>query len=483
MYDESSWPFLASATLGLAVILAGILGAWRAAHTLPWAEAEAWFTEQPTARQVGSWVIVVFLWLVVPLPLALLMLPILVVLGAWRLDILVMLAIASAPFFRYLRPVGGQGVALAEVLILVGMASLVVRGLTWGGHSLLGDMRAILARSRTHAVIFFVIVAILSLSASEDLHLSLRELRLVVVEPALLFLLAMMVCQRDDRGREKIVWALVGSGALAAGQSLVQWLITDEVVATEGVRRALGPYGSPNNLGLLLERLLPVALSAVLLPWRGRREIAMIAVVVMGLALALTFSVGAWGGALVGVVAWGVQQGWIRTLRRRPSLFLGLVMAIVVGGGVLLSVERISSHLAITGDTTAGRRVSLWQSSLAMLRDHAIRGVGLDGFLDLYRTQYIRPEAWREPDLSHPHNLVLEWWLFLGLPGLAALGWFLVFFMMQVRHPHDSIAYGVIASLAAATAHGLVDRFYFGAPDLAIIFMCLLVLVAPPDRA
>ena len=35
------------------------------------------------------------------------------------------------------------------------------------------------------------------------------------------------------------------------------------------------------------------------------------------------------------------------------------------------------------------------------------------------------PETPFEPNLSHPHNLILQFWLQLGLPGLAALGWLL----------------------------------------------------------
>jgi len=35
---------------------------------------------------------------------------------------------------------------------------------------------------------------------------------------------------------------------------------------------------------------------------------------------------------------------------------------------------------------------------------------------------------------------------------------------------------GAMAGRAAAITHGLVDRFYFGAPDLAFIFFTLLVI-------
>ena len=37
---------------------------------------------------------------------------------------------------------------------------------------------------------------------------------------------------------------------------------------------------------------------------------------------------------------------------------------------------------------------------------------------------YILPAAWRDPSLNHPHNVVLDWWTRLGLPGLAlAAAW------------------------------------------------------------
>ncbi|MER3437068.1 MAG: hypothetical protein C4346_05405, partial [Chloroflexota bacterium] len=54
----------------------------------------------------------------------------------------------------------------------------------------------------------------------------------------------------------------------------------------------------------------------------------------------------------------------------------------------------------------------------------------LDQFLYQYRPRYIEPAGWAERYTSHPHNLVLDFWLRLGLGGLltlvamlALLGW------------------------------------------------------------
>src|SRR6185295_1702324 len=73
--------------------------------------------------------------------------------------------------------------------------------------------------------------------------------------------------------------------------------------------------------------------------------------------------------------------------------------------------------------TTTYFRLKLWQSSLNMFRDHWLLGVGLDNFLYLYRTRYILPEAWQEPNLNHPHNIVLDFATRRGFGGLLILVW------------------------------------------------------------
>ena len=65
-----------------------------------------------------------------------------------------------------------------------------------------------------------------------------------------------------------------------------------------------------------------------------------------------------------------------------------------------------------------------------MLRDHPLLGVGLDNFLYEY-PKYILPEAWREPNLSHPHNIVLDFWVRLGIGGVFILFWLLAAFYKQ----------------------------------------------------
>jgi O-antigen ligase len=125
-------------------------------------------------------------------------------------------------------------------------------------------------------------------------------------------------------------------------------------------------------------------------------------------------------------------------------------------------------------------RLKLWQASLAMLRDHWPLGVGLDNFLYAYRTRYILPEAWQEPDLSHPHNLLLDFGTRLGLGGIVLLIWLQVAFWRRAWRLYQTSAspliLGLMGSMAIFLSHGLVDNSYF-LVDLAFVFFLTMGLV------
>jgi O-antigen ligase len=112
-----------------------------------------------------------------------------------------------------------------------------------------------------------------------------------------------------------------------------------------------------------------------------------------------------------------------------------------------------------------------------MIRDHPLLGVGPDNFLSWYRDRYIRPEAWQEPNLSHPHNVVLDLWLSTGLLGLFAISWAIVrFFRVGLAlyraldsQAHRGMTLGLMAMMVDFVAHGMVDNSLFLA-DLALVF-------------
>jgi O-antigen ligase len=158
-----------------------------------------------------------------------------------------------------------------------------------------------------------------------------------------------------------------------------------------------------------------------------------------------------------------------------------LVVAVLVL--LVVGPSRLGS-LADTDQGTAFLRIQLWRSSWAMIRDHPVLGVGLDNFLYFYRSTYVLPTAWQEFNLSHPHNVVLDFWLRLGLPGLAVIGWLLISFFKRGRQGYRALpdgdarllVLGLMAGMVDFLAHGLVDNAFF-LVDLAFVFVLMLALL------
>jgi O-antigen ligase len=326
-------------------------------------------------------------------------------------------------------------------------------------------------------IILFLAAALLSLLATEYLRLSLRELRTLILEPLLFWYL----CRATLRTATDAAWlvgALLASATVVAIIGLVQLGFGGAVTDVQGVRRVLGTYTSPNHFALLLGRALPF-LAALAWSVRRWRAWAIAGGLLCAGALGATFSVGGWlatGLALLVVV--GLLGG------RRPLLALlaaGLVLAAVVF--VAAPTERLSGRLD-PRQGTSFVRVQLWQAAGQLVAESPLFGIGLDNFLYRYPALMAAGTPF-EPNLSHPHNLILQFWLQLGLAGVVALGWLLWQFgrltwpaaSVKNRSQVDrALAVGALGSMTDFVAHGLVDNSYF-LPDMSVIFW-LLVAVA-----
>jgi O-antigen ligase len=408
-----------------------------------------------------------------------------------RLDLGLALVAATAPFYRYPRPLFGKAFSMAEITTLLCLLSWGLRQLaTWHNQPTNHppNQPPILSfSSLDRAVLFFVVTAIASTFFAEYRHVALRELRVVVLEPAFFYLML-----RTSRLDGKALWRIVDLfvlGAVAVALiGLVQYgLGVNIITAEQGFRRLRSVYGSPNNAGLYLGRVLPVLVAvAMLATARGRRVAYGLATVPVGLAVLLSFSKGAMIlGVPLSLLALGMLAG-------RPWFWasLGTVTAAAIAAIPLLRTPRFASLLDTRGGTTFFR-LQLWQSSWIMFRDHLWLGVGPDNFLYHYRSRYILPAAWQEPDLSHPHNTLLDYGCRLGLCGLVAGFWLQIAFWrlaLPLRRPAEgstglagvpdrrALALGLMGSMVNFLAHGLVDASYF-VIDLAFVFFLTLGVV------
>jgi O-antigen ligase len=414
-----------------------------------------------------------------------------------------MLTVTAMPFYAYPLSLVGKSFALAELVLLPTLAGWALRyaGIRTAGllSSERDAARARLskaAKDLLRPLILFVALAVLTSLTAQHRREALRELRLVVLEPALLFL-ALVTLPLSRRERWRIIDGLILGGVLIAVIGLVQYFLLGRVITAEGgIRRLVSIYGSPNNVGLQMGRLLPVLLAVGL--WGGasdergwvatllrspRRLLYLVAALPVGLALLLSLSRGA---LLLGVPAALITLGLLAGPRWRKATLVAVVVGLLASALLLSFPQLLGPRFAGMLDLSQGSesfRVALWHSTWAMIGDHPFLGVGPDNFLYAYRTRYVLPSAWEEFNLSHPHNLALDFAARLGLGGLVALIWMQVVFWrraLPLRRLADrrgrALALGVMASMADFLAHGLVDASYF-LIDLAYIYMVSLAVI------
>jgi O-antigen ligase len=489
----AAFAFLA---LGLAVI------SWRGYHyasRLPWAGWWAWsvrsFAGLSDAKQAALVGATLALYVLCPWTGgALICLWLLLFFSYLRPEWTLLYATLTIPFSFYYRMLGPRGFSLAEMLIMAAMIGWVLRSLA-SKASLLKQPLALLGESfrwlrrldwlgLDSVWAFFLLLAVGSLAISKNLSVSIRELRVVVLDSGLFYLLisrSPWTAQNREQKRRFVLYfadALVLAGALIAVHGLYQYVSGGDTIVAEGVRRIRGFYGSPNNMALLLGRILPLALALAIWGKERLRSIAYApAVAFMALCLFLTFSRGAW---FLGLPA---ALFFLGAMRQRKTLLIA-IMIIVAAFLITIPIagtERIASLFSLSG--TSLFRLSLWKSTIAMIRDHPLAGLGLDNFL-YYYPQYILPEALAEPNLSHPHNILLDFWTRLGIGGVAAIiGFLVVFFVRGMRLYHRlpegdqrALVLGLLGSMVSFVAHGLVDSSYF-VVELALIFALTLGLV------
>lgn len=409
------------------------------------------------------------------------------------------LVIVFAPFYLFPVELYLFAFPVVEILILINFAAwLLGLAIRWakgkhGSNTSAGiNVNILFWLQRLHPLDYvaaaWLILGFLALSWSTRQDIAFTEYRTVFIEPFLFYVLVR--AQADQKTLRRITEALILAGTLVAAIGLLQYVRGEAIItAEEGARRLASVYGSPNNVALFLGRTLPFAFAfAVLSSTLARRILYGGATLLMLSAVVLTQSI---GGLLLGIPT-GTAIVILLIGRRRAILPL-----IVMGAVAILFVigfSQVSPRFANLLDWTQGTnflRLRVWESSWDIISNQPITGLGLDQFLYEYRTTYIRPDAIWDPDLSHPHNILLDFWIRLGAPGvmllicLQILYWRAIWRYLSLRGGRNSgdyiiersILIGAAGSMVALLAHGLIDNSVF-VIDLAYVFMLLLSIPA-----
>lgn len=385
----------------------------------------------------------------------------------------------SLSFFQMPKVLPLRAIDPVETALLFTTAGFIVHGvLAWRQQRL----QPLKIASMDWAMLALVSLGLMATFTAPNFGVSLREWRVVVFESVLFYGLVRLGADFNptptrDGWAWRLINALIAGAVLQAGTGLYLYFFTDQSITAEGVRRAMGiAYGSPNNLALFLDRVWPILLALTLLPFaigRVKRLAYGLGFVVVSVALFLTFSRGAlFIGVPVGIVTVvGIYLLSHRDHWRQILIPAGVVLVMLALAIIPFSqTERFQSTFDVSAGSTGFFRLSLWESSLLILRDHWLLGIGLDNFLYQYRTYYILPAAWAEPNLSHPHNILLDFGTRLGIGGIVIIIWLqIAFWRTAWRMPQNPLILGIMGSLSVFLLHGLVDNSYF-LVDMAFIF-------------
>jgi len=218
-------------------------------------------------------------------------------------------------------------------------------------------------------------------------------------------------------------------------------------------------FANPNILAGYMLMVLPIGWASVVAARGTRRAAWLVAVLMMGGVLLLTFSKGSW--ILLGILA----VAWF--FARLPGG--GALMLAVAGGAalgvVLLFLDPIMNTLiALFPNSQEGSvdvRLSLWSAALSAFIERPLLGFGLDGFAAA--TAGVRYGALA--DLVRAHNMYLQALVDLGVVG-SVLWWTPCLLivrrgLLQLRRadhgPEASLHLALLLGAAAYFLYGMVE--------------------------
>jgi O-antigen ligase len=377
-------------------------------------------------------------------------------------------------------------------------------------------------------IISFVAVGIAHFSAA-----ALGLWKAYFFEPALLYILILNIFQSKD-GLNKIGLSL-SAGVFAVSvyaifQKFTGIGIDNPLWAAAATRRAVSFFGYPNAVGLYLGPIIPVLAGFLFLPAKKEcspleKKIcyplpqekisatglskAFLGFIIL-LALAAVYFAKS-DGALIGLAAAAFVFCLLANKKARIAAIL-IVLIASIGIYFYPPVEKPLIRKITAHDLSGQIRRLQWKETLMMLNGPAkILGIGLGnyqqavapyhqkGFFyddgtdpnfhqDTINSAAVRARTWQPVEIYlYPHDIILNFWVELGLAGLFLFVWIIIKFIwlavknykLQITN-HKFLSAGLLGSMIVIVVHGLVDVPYFK-NDLSCLFWILVAILVLLD--
>lgn len=256
--------------------------------------------------------------------------------------------------------------------------------------------------------------------------------------------------------------------------SEMQWV--DGEAFPELKKRVFSTWENPNILAAYLDIVACVLLGLfATLQEKRARIILGIGIVCSMACLAMTYARGACLTLAVIMACFGAIKD------RRI-----LLAVVVVAAGILalnpVLLERMTTVLSM-GDTSSGMRIAMWESTLQMIGDHPLFGIGGGAYslvYPIYDTYIVDGSV----TLVHAHNIYLNYLVEIGIMG--GMGFMIFLFgsmgtalFSRKERPDDfsrGLMLGLGLALVSVALNGLTDDVLYNLPSSLLLWMmCGLV--------
>lgn len=199
--------------------------------------------------------------------------------------------------------------------------------------------------------------------------------------------------------------------------------------------------------------------------------------------------------ALIGLVFNNSRSAWLIVgfsfvvlclgyFRRSWKSILSVVLVLSIFSGVAITQTdlhiRVQTVMNVTTDRSNADRIEVWKSSIRMIKDHPVVGVGLDQFKSLYLKQY-RTKT-ETQGLPHAHNNILQIGVESGAIGI--LGFVIFVFgslvtafktWYKTKNPYNLMIICVIANYLIL--FGLIEYSWGNSLGMKVFWILLAILI------
>ena len=367
------------------------------------------------------------------------------------------------------------------------------------GHRTVGTWGVLPLTPLNRMLVIFLLANMISTVLSFHGGLSLKALLGKQLKFLIIFFMVVETINTDKRLKHCLM-VLLGSVILMGADAAVQYVRGVDFIRGFPFNRLSAAFTNPNGFAGWLIVLIFIVMGASFtrdsrfLGWRMKSLFAG-ALVVLLTCLLLTYSRGAWLGAVVGALSFG-QYAFRKMSLKQKEVFIFISIVLLIG--ILMFSHRMIKLIDQSGNfqikfgetldqriksipdsnaTSTAIRITLWKEALHIWKDFPLTGSGLNTYAR------ISPQYKSCADGGiYPHNSFLQMAAETGVLGLGAFLWILfVFFKEGWRHieQHKSfLVLGLLSGILAFLVHSFVDSNLYQLQLVVLLWFMMGLTVA-----